>query len=1582
MNFINVKNLIISIGLGLVGFFLVYNEVFFILPGTNLLTDLREIFVTISAALLGPIGGMITGILTSMYDPNPEIILYIIIQHIVPAVLLAIYYKKVIHKKLPMPFFVLGWIVGIFLYYYVFYLPVFIITYLYNPDLFYHLVPDQSGTFNLNSAFQLFKGWFPEFIFTAFFTSLILIALPENYRKPRWGRQEEADPLKVKLAESGFAKKIVFKNSLSVRLAIWFLILAVFPILLLGISIKKDITNSLLENEANTREAIVKEVKPILLNYKADQTAIFLNRVNQNVKGETFLIDTTGKYIFTSDQAKIGKSVFKEVSNSIFNQIISDEYGRIIDYNNNRSIAFQKLNYQSKDLFLISISDPLKIESILSEITYELHKKLFIGLAIISLALIVIIHLIIRIPLRSIKQTIDNISSGKYGIQVDTEILSDEIRSLGFALNSMADKITSSEKKYREMAELLPQTLFECDLNGKLTYANQNGFILFGYTKEDIINGINIFEFIHPRDRLKAGENIKKIFNKEIVKGNEYLAVKKNGDFFPAIIHTTYFEENGEIAGLRGIVVDITSLKQAEETVKASEEKFRTIIQSLQDMIFIAGIDGKMSYVSPSVIKILEYKEEELLGVSAFNFIHPDDITSTLNEFNKVTENTNQGKSLLYRVRKKSGNYIYLESIGINLLSNKFVNGLVIISRDVSERIVYERQLKESEARLKESQKVAKLGHYDFDIKSGMWISSAVLDDIMGIDKTFIHDYQGWVSLLFDEDRNMMIQYLNNHVLKQKNKFNKEYRIVRFSDKKVLWVEGLGNLEFDDEGNPVKMFGTIQDITERKLAQDILFNSEQRFKYIWENTLDAMRLTDETGRILSVNRAYCELVEKPREQLEGKNLSEVFFNDFQDSAQNKYVENFRNKTLPSRYECSLELWNTKVIYVQAAHTYLSISGQPLLLLSVFHNITDKKIAEDYLKQSEEKFRHAFDYSASGVAILNLNGKFQKVNPAFAKMIGYSENEMKKLSFKDITYDEDVVNSSKIFEDLLQGKTNYFSFEKRYLTKNKSIIWGYISTSLVRDSENKPNFFISQIVDITERKNAEESVRKLSTAVEQSPVIIMITDTNGTIIYVNPKFSEVTGYALDEIKGANPKILKSGHSSPDQYFELWSTIKSGKEWRGEFLNKKKNGELYWESAFISPIIDQDGKILNFLAVKEDITEKKKLLAELIEAKQKAEEMNKIKSYFFANMSHELRTPFVGIMGFSELLSESLQNPEENHMAQQIFNSSQRLTDTLNKILNVTRIEFDNLEVKPRNFDICKLINDTVVLFSSSAQIKNTSLRAVYSEKSIIVNTDSKLLEDVLNNLVSNAIKFTDNGTITLNVDTLEEEQKNYLLLKISDTGIGIPKDKQEIVWHEFRQASEGFNRSFEGTGLGLTITKKYVQLLGGDITLESEPGKGTTFTIKIPFSNVETNLISLEKPVSVSKTADKVKYSAKRPRILYVEDDVVSLQYVEIILKSVGEVNTAIDADKALLMAGKNKYDILMLDINLGRGIDGIELLSRIKEIPGYKSVLAVAVTAYASESDKSEFLSKGFTHYISKPFSSNELKDLLINIYS
>ena len=400
------------------------------------------------------------------------------------------------------------------------------------------------------------------------------------------------------------------------RLTIWFLLLAIFPILVIGVSIKKDMTHTLLLNEANMRGDIVENIKHVADRFNDHQAIDFLKRIKQNVKGETFFVDTNGNYAFSLDSNKTGTSISNDYSKNIVEAILTQKNGTLTDIDNERSFAFGQVKIQNIDLIIVTISNPQKIKALLTNLSTEINQKLIIGILIISLSLIGIMWMIIQSPLKDVQQTIDKITEGEFDVRVNTEHLIDEIKSLGFALNTMANKITTSEKRFREMAELLPQTLFESDVNGKLTYANPIAFKLFGYTAEDFNKGINVVTFVHPDDRSRAIENIKRIISGENVRGSEYLAIRKDGSSFPIIIYTTVFEENEITIGLRGILIDITNLKEAEQSIKASEEKFRSIVQGLTDMIFILSAEGRITFITPSVTRISGFTEQEMLGKS------------------------------------------------------------------------------------------------------------------------------------------------------------------------------------------------------------------------------------------------------------------------------------------------------------------------------------------------------------------------------------------------------------------------------------------------------------------------------------------------------------------------------------------------------------------------------------------------------------------------------------------------------------------------------------------------------------------------------------------------------------------------------------------------------------------------------------------------------------------------------------------------------------------------------------------------------------------------------------------------------
>jgi len=295
--------------------------------------------------------------------------------------------------------------------------------------------------------------------------------------------------------------------------------------------------------------------------------------------------------------------------------------------------------------------------------------------------------------------------------------------------------------------------------------------------------------------------------------------------------------------------------------------------------------------------------------------------------------------------------------------------------------------------------------------------------------------------------------------------------------------------------------------------------------------------------------------------------------------------------------------------------------------------------------------------------------------------------------------------------------------------------------------------------------------------------------------------------------------------------MWESLKQCKSWSGEFINKNKNGETFIENAVVAPITNASGAAVRYLALKEDITERKRIEKELINAKEKAEEMSRLKSNFLANMSHELRTPLVGIMGLSEILLENIDDPELKDITNDIFKSGMRLSDTLNLILDFSKMESEDTVFNFSEIDIVEQAREAVQLFNQVAVKKGLYLKINSNKPVININSDQRALRSILNNLINNAVKYTNTGGIVADI----QKNNHFVHIKISDTGIGIPKEYHQMIFEEFRQVSEGMSRNFEGTGLGLNITKKIVTKLGGDIRVDSEVGKGSIFTVSLPIN---------------------------------------------------------------------------------------------------------------------------------------------------
>ncbi|MFZ1289469.1 MAG: PAS domain S-box protein [Melioribacteraceae bacterium] len=649
-------------------------------------------------------------------------------------------------------------------------------------------------------------------------------------------------------------------------------------------------------------------------------------------------------------------------------------------------------------------------------------------------------------------------------------------------------------------------------------------------------------------------------------------------------------------------------------------------------------------------------------------------------------------------------------------------------------------------------------------------------------------------------------------------------------DGSVISIETSATFIRDENQKPISILTITRDITARKQAEQKLLQSEHKYRELSESSpyniilynIDCTPIYANRNAYLNTGFNLKDLIGKPLQ--EDKNYPTTI----------NYIRKLKKVVITGNQEnleMDIPFSNNKI----RTHSIIFApehddKGNIVGVIAIGRDITEYKLAEMALRESQKKYKDIIEYSPIGIYQSTLQGEIIFANNQLAKILGYdsSLNILNLDMVKDIYYDPS--ERIKITSQISSGSEQR-DFDLKWKKKDGSLIWVTNSVRIKRDDSGNIQYFEGFVRDIDERKKIEIELIKLYAAVEQSSATIVITDVNGNIEYANPKFNELTGYTIEEVKGKNPRIISSGNHPTEFYKNMWETINSGKDWYGEIQNKRKNGELFWEYAVISPIKNNDGLITNFVAIKEDISEKKKILQELVLAKEKAEEMNKVKSIFFANMSHELRTPFVGILGYADLLSQTLTDPETKEMAVGLLNTSKRMKDTLTKILNLSKLEFNEVEYRPREIEVAELINTVYKQYLIAAQNKNLSYNFEKNFESLVINTDDSLLTEVLNNLINNAIIYTNEGEIIISAEKQIKNELDLLIIKVRDTGIGIPEEKQGIIWEEFRQVSEGTTRNYQGTGLGLSIAKKYMELLGGKINLESEVGKGTTFILE-------------------------------------------------------------------------------------------------------------------------------------------------------
>ncbi len=926
---------------------------------------------------------------------------------------------------------------------------------------------------------------------------------------------------------------------------------------------------------------------------------------------------------------------------------------------------------------------------------------------------------------------------------------------------------------------------------------------------------------------------------------------RKDGKVFPVeVLLTAVPFKNGKL--LHTVWRDITERKKIERAQRESEEKYRVLVENVGQVLMVAQ-EGRFKYVNPQIYKVIGYRPDELLGKLFSDYIHPQDRELVAERHQQRIQGDEITSVYSFRIITRAGEIRWVE-ISIVLIEWEGRPATLNFIDDITERKEAEQALIESENLLNESQKIAFLGSYNLDIPGGKWRCSKGLEALAGIDPTYEKSMQNWIQLIHPDDRDKIQQYFDENIMQKHEPLNHEYRLIRFSDEKVRWVHDIAKLELDESGNLVRMYGTIQDITDRKTAEQALIDSEHLLT-------ESQRVAQIGSYILDISTGVWK---------SSQVLDKIF-------------------GISSQYERNIEGW---LAIVQT--------------------------------QDIEQMQNYF-----AVNILQKHEDFNKEYRIVRKSDGQER-------------------------------------------------WVHGFGQLELNETGEPERMIGTIQDITGRKLAETELRKLGQAIEQSPSIVIITDTSGNIEYVNPKFTEVTGYSSEEVLGKNPRILQGGEMQKDIYVHLWATIRAGKEWRGEFHNKKKNGEMYWEDVRISSVTDAQGTITNFIAVKEDIT----LLKQVEEDKNKLEiqlrrsqKMETIGT-LAGGIAHDFNNLLTPILGYSDMALMSLSEKDALYPdIRSILKAATQAKELVQQILIFSRQA--EQEHKPLSLQL--IVKEALQLLRPSLPA-TIEIRQRMDKNCCKVNADPTQMHQVIMNLCTNAFHAMEEngGVLTLELKQIhfdenmrkmhpELKASEYVRLSVTDTGIGMDPITVERIFEPFFSTKQ----VGKGTGLGLSVVHGIVRSHRGDITVYSEKNIGTTFHIYLPALSV-----------SVATAKEKVKKIQRGDeRILVVDDEKMIVQMLKQMLEQYGytiiDSANSIEAYEAFCKHPQD-IDLLITDLTMP-GMTGLDLARKMKQLRNDLPV--ILITGY-SETISDEVKQRyGIRHVLTKPVITMEITDRIRGIF-
>lgn len=888
--------------------------------------------------------------------------------------------------------------------------------------------------------------------------------------------------------------------------------------------------------------------------------------------------------------------------------------------------------------------------------------------------------------------------------------------------------------------------------------------------------------------------------------------------------------------------------------------------------------------------------------------------------------------------------------------------------------------------------------YWDLENPKNEWLSPKFWQVLGYSPEEMSHKSSAWQNIINQDDLKIATDNFHKHLKNPEHPYD---QIVRYKhkNKSTVWIRCRGIAIRDDQNTPTRMLGAHQDITDFKnseinlrkeknksiqLQEKITRNKLNLFNRIIDHSLNGFHIINHEGKIIFVNQAYVEMsgydsIEEiigtsPVDHCDDPNMPNIVI------AELKKNGFFIGEFIAKRKDGSL--YDIKM-YARLDHDENDNEIYPTTSI----DITEQKQAKVAISESEEKFKGVFNSANIGISLADNKGNQTNVNEAFLIMLGYSREEYKSLNFRDISHPDDLEMELALFTKIQNGEINNYNIEKRLLKKNGEYIWVDASIAVRRDHKGDISMFIATAKDITlkrktkqelsiAKKESEEKERKLKNLLSNLKGIAYQckNDEDWTMLFISKGVKELTGYEVEEIQNNNviswnDIIHKDFRSQVDHI--VGEAILNNESFTLEYKITCKNGEekWVWEKGMMDKSNIESSHLEGFIT---DITPLKKYEKELLIAKNKAEDSNRLKTVFLHNMSHEIRTPMNGIMGFSGMLSnDGLTPAKRSYYSKIIQNCSYQLLRIIDDILEISTLETEQVSIDETEICLNDFLMELFSIFSLKSNERDLPLyiKKELSDSESYIITDKIKLSKVISNLLENSLKYTLEGFIEFGYYI----DKPNLVIYVKDTGIGISPENHQLIFERFSQEDKEVSKKSGGLGLGLSISKENTSLLGGYISLESSKNIGSTFYINLPYK--PTNAVKEDQ----LKDTENFNQAEHKYNILIAEDEEVNFLYLEALLEEDSMNNFTIihakNGQEAVdICLNSKRIDLILMDIKMPI-LNGHEASKKIKskmpELP------IIAQTAYSTESEKRLALESGCDDFIPKPINKEDLYTMI-----